>query len=346
MEKSGFLILTLETTCDETAAAIVTSELKVLGSVVASQEELHRRFGGVVPEVASRAHVERILPVINETLEKANLKLSDLDAVAVATTPGLAGSLLVGLMAAKSLAFALNIPLVAIDHLQAHIYACRIAAEKNVFPCVGLVVSGGHTSLYDCQSATKFELLGSTIDDAAGEAFDKVASMLGLSYPGGPSIQRAAEGGDAEAYAFPRAFIRDSDTLDFSFSGLKTAVRYQLTGPGGADFSSLTIPENEVADIAASFQAAVVDCVVAKSVLGLKKTGHNRLCVGGGVAANAALRKALAREAEQGNWELITAPLSLCTDNAVMGAIAVEKLRDGVVESLHLDIRPGLVRKK
>ena len=346
MQKSDFRILTLETTCDETAAAIVTSELKVLGSVVASQEKLHRQFGGIVPELASRAHVERILPVITETLKKAKLKLTDLDAVAVATTPGLAGSLLVGLMAAKSLAFALNIPLVAIDHLQAHIYACRMAAEKNVFPCVGLVVSGGHTSLYDCQSATKFELLGSTIDDAAGEAFDKVASMLGLSYPGGPSIQRAAEGGNAEAYAFPRAFIRDSDTLDFSFSGLKTAVRYQLTGPGGADFSSLTIPENKVADVAASFQAAVVDCVVAKSVLGLEKTGHDRLCVGGGVAANAALREALAHEAEQGNWELITAPLSLCTDNAVMGAIAVEKLRDGVVESLHLDIRPGLVRKK
>ena len=345
MEKSDFRILTLETTCDETAAAIVTSELKVLGSVVASQEELHRRFGGVVPELASRAHVERILPVITETLQKANLKLSDLDAVAVATTPGLAGSLLVGLMAAKSLAFVLNIPLVAIDHLQAHIYACRMAAGKDVFPCVGLVVSGGHTSLYDCKSATQFELLGSTIDDAAGEAFDKVASMLGLSYPGGPSIQRAGERGKADAYAFPRAFIRNTDTLNFSFSGLKTAVRYQLTGPGGADFSSLTIPEDKVADIAASFQAAVVDCVVAKSILGIQKTGHSRLCVGGGVAANAALRAALTHEAEQGHWELITAPLSLCTDNAVMGAIAVEKLRDGVVESLDLDIRPGLIRK-
>ena len=189
MRKSDFHILTLETTCDETAAAIVSSELKVLGAVVASQEELHRRFGGVVPELASRAHVERILPVIAETLQKSNLSLSDLDGVAVATTPGLAGSLLVGLMAAKTLAFSLNIPLIAVDHLQAHIYACRMSAEKNVFPCVGLVVSGGHTSLFDCHSATEFELLGSTIDDAAGEAFDKVASMLGLSYPGGPSIQ-------------------------------------------------------------------------------------------------------------------------------------------------------------
>ncbi|MBC20328.1 MAG: tRNA (adenosine(37)-N6)-threonylcarbamoyltransferase complex transferase subunit TsaD [Planctomycetaceae bacterium] len=345
MRKSDFHILTLETTCDETAAAIVSSELKVLGAVVASQEELHRRFGGVVPELASRAHVERILPVIAETLQKSNLSLSDLDGVAVATTPGLAGSLLVGLMAAKTLAFSLNIPLIAVDHLQAHIYACRMSAEKNVFPCVGLVVSGGHTSLFDCHSATEFELLGSTIDDAAGEAFDKVASMLGLSYPGGPSIQRAAEAGDADTYAFPRAFIRDTKTLDFSFSGLKTAVRYQLTGPGGADFSSLKIPAQEVANIAASFQAAVVDCVVAKSVLGLEKTGYSRLCVGGGVAANAALRAALSRAAGEGNWELITAPLSLCTDNAIMGAIAVEKLQEGVTESLDLGICPGLVRK-
>ena len=345
LQKSDFCILTLETTCDETAAAIVTDDLRVLGSVVASQDDLHRRFGGVVPEIASRAHVERILPVIAETIQKANIKLCDLDAIAVATTPGLAGSLLVGLMAAKTLAFTLNIPLVSVDHLQAHIYACRMAAEKNVFPCVGLVVSGGHTSLYDCRSPTEFELLGSTIDDAAGEAFDKVASMLSLPYPGGPSIQKAAEAGNPEAYAFPRAFLRDPERLDFSFSGLKTAVRYQLTGPGSADFSTLTIPVQKVADIAASFQAAVVDCVVAKSILGLAKTGYERLCVGGGVAANAVLREALACEAAKGNWELITAPLALCTDNAIMGAIAVEKIRKGVVESLLLDIRPGLVRQ-
>ncbi len=340
-----FCILTLETTCDETAAAVVTDQLEVLGSVVASQEELHRRFGGVVPELASRAHVERILPVIVETIQKANIKLTDLDAIAVATTPGLAGSLLVGLMAAKTLALSLDIPLLSVDHLQAHIYACRMAAKKNVFPCVGLVVSGGHTSIYDRRSATEFELLGSTIDDAAGEAFDKVASMLGLSYPGGPSIQKAAEEGNPEAYTFPRSFIRDTERLDFSFSGLKTAVRYQLTGPGGADFSTLRIPDQKVANIAASFQAAVVDCVVAKSILGLAKTGYDRLCVGGGVAANAVLRAALTHEADKGHWELITAPLSLCTDNAIMGAIAVEKMRKGVVESLLLDIRPGLIRK-
>ena len=189
-------ILTIESTCDETAAAVVTDRLEVLASVVASQDELHRRFGGVVPEIASRAHVERILPVIDEALRRAGLGLGDLDAVAVANTPGLAGSLLVGLVAAKALCVALGIPLVAVNHLQAHIYACRMASGQEVFPCVGLIVSGGHTSLYRCGGPLEFELLGATIDDAAGEAFDKVASMLGLPYPGGPSIQRAARDGN------------------------------------------------------------------------------------------------------------------------------------------------------
>ena len=220
-------ILALETTCDETAAAIVTDRLEVLASVVASQDDLHRRFGGVVPEIASRAHVERILPVIDEALRKANLSLAEIDAVAVANTPGLAGSLLVGLVAAKTICVARGIPLVAVNHLQAHVYACRLAAGRDVFPCVGLIVSGGHSSLYRCRGPLDFEFLGGTIDDAAGEAFDKVAAMLGLPYPGGPSIQRAAEGGNPRAYAFPRAFLRD-DRLDFSFSGLKTAVRYAI----------------------------------------------------------------------------------------------------------------------
>src|SRR5207247_1230004 len=201
--------LTLETTCDETAAAVVTDRLSVLGSVVASQDDLHKRFGGVVPENASRAHVERNLPVIDEALAKAGVALGDLDAVAVANTPGLAGSLLVGLAAAKTLALALDIPLVAVNHLQAHVYACRIASGEDVFPCIALVVSGGHTSLYRCRGPLEFELLGGTIDDAAGEAFDKVASMLGLPYPGGPSIQKAAERGNPAAYAFPRTFLND-----------------------------------------------------------------------------------------------------------------------------------------
>ena len=183
-------ILTLETTCDETAAAVVTDRLEVLGAVVSSQDDLHQRFGGVVPEIASRAHVERILPVIDETLRRAGTALTDLDAVAVANTPGLAGSLLVGLVAAKAVCVATGLPLIAVNHLQAHIYACRLAGGEEVFPCVGLIISGGHSNLYRCRSPLDFELLGATIDDAAGEAFDKVAGMLGLSYPGGPSVQR------------------------------------------------------------------------------------------------------------------------------------------------------------
>ncbi|REJ64577.1 MAG: tRNA (adenosine(37)-N6)-threonylcarbamoyltransferase complex transferase subunit TsaD [Planctomycetota bacterium] len=338
-------VLTLETTCDETAAAVVIDVPEVISSVVASQDALHERFGGVVPEIASRAHVERILPVIDEALAKAEVSLEDLSAIAVAHTPGLAGSLLVGLVAAKSLALALDIPLIAVDHLQAHVYAGRLAARRDIYPCVGLVVSGGHTSLFRCDSPLDFVHLGSTIDDAAGEAFDKVASMLSLSYPGGPSIERAARNGDGSRYAFPRSFIDDETRLDFSFSGLKTAVRYQLVGPGHADFAELELDEQQVADLAASFQEAVVDCLVAKASLALKQAGLNTLCVGGGVAANGRLRERLADEAMQSGFELIFPPMSLCTDNAAMGAIAIERLGRGETASLELDVRPGLVRE-
>ena len=337
-------ILTIETTCDETAAAVVTDELQVLGSVVASQDELHQRFGGVVPEIASRAHIERILPVIDEALRRAGVALADLDAVAVANTPGLAGSLLVGLAAAKGLCAATGLPLLAVNHLQAHIYACRMAAGNEVFPCVGLIVSGGHTSLYRCRTAIEFDLLGATIDDAAGEAFDKVASMLGLSYPGGPSIQRAAEKGDPAAHAFPRALLHDR-RLDFSFSGLKTAVRYTIAGPGRPDFGNISLSSQQVADLAASFQEAVVDCLVGKAMQALKQTRLRTLCVGGGVAANARFRKRLEEESARNQIRLVIAPLKLCTDNAVMGAIAVERFRAGLFESLDLDVFPGVVRK-
>lgn len=336
-------ILTLETSCDETAAAIVTDRLEVLGSVVASQHALHERFGGVVPEIASRAHMERVLPVVDETLRQANLKLSQIDAVAVVNTPGLAGSLLVGLAAAKSLCLALGVPLVAVNHLQAHIYACQMAAGKSVFPAVGLIVSGGHTNLYRCRGPLDFTLLGATIDDAAGEAFDKVASMLGLTYPGGPSIQKAAESGGANAYRFPRAMLHE-DRLDFSFSGLKTAVRYAIAGPGAVDFQSLNLSAQQVADVAASFQAAVVDVLVAKSLQALEREKMSVLCVGGGVAANAALRERLTLETSSRGIELHIPPLSLCTDNAVMAAIAVERLNAGLTEPLDLGIEPGLVR--
>lgn len=337
-------ILTLETTCDETAAAVITERLEVLGAVVASQDELHRRFRGVVPEIAARAHVERILPVIDETLRRARLGLADLDAIAVANTPGLAGSLLVGLVAAKTLCLALDKPLIAVNHLHAHIYACRIASGRNIYPCVGLIVSGGHTSLYHCVSPFEYRPLGGTIDDAAGEAFDKVASMLGLPYPGGPAISQAAATGNPKAYSFPRAFPNDEDRLDFSFSGLKTAVRYQIAGPGRTDFRALELSPQTVADVAASFQEAVCDCLVARTMSAARKTGLQTICVGGGVAANRRLRTRLQDETQRAGLELLIAPPALCTDNAVMGAIAIERLRAGLVESLDLDIHPGLVR--
>ena len=338
-------ILTLESTCDETAAAVVTEQREVLSSVVASQDQLHRKFGGVVPEIASRAHLERILPVIDQATREAKVTLGELDAVAVANTPGLAGSLLVGLAAAKTLCLALDIPLIAINHLQAHVYACRLAAGEDVFPCVGMIISGGHTSLYRCREAIDFELLGGTIDDAAGEAFDKVAAMLSLPYPGGPSVEKAAADGNRQAYRFPRALMDDPQRLDFSFSGLKTAVRYKIAGPGRIDFADIELSSRQVADLAASFQEAVVDCLVGKAFAALEVTKMKTLCVGGGVAANSRLRQRLDQQAQRKSVRLHMAPLRLCTDNAVMGAIAIERLRAGMVEKLDLDAYPGVVRK-
>ena len=336
-------ILTLETTCDETAAAVVTGDLNVLGSMVASQEELHEKFNGVVPEIAARAHLERILPVIDETLKAANLKLNDLDAIAVANTPGLSGSLLVGLVAAKTLCLATGLPLIAINHLHAHVYACRVAAKQDVFPCVGLIVSGGHSHLYRYQDALTPELLGGTIDDAAGEAFDKVASMLGLPYPGGPHISKVAENGSESAYDFPRSFYHDSE-IKFSFSGLKTAVRYSIAGQGKLDFSKLELSAETVANVAASFQRAVIDILVRKTQQAMQQSKLARLCVGGGVAANRLLRTGLEKMAAENDYELHIAPPYLCTDNAIMGAIAVERFKAGLFEDLDLDIKPGLVR--
>jgi len=337
-------LLTLESTCDETAAAVVTDGPEVLSSVVASQEPLHRAYGGVVPEIASRAHVERILPVIEEALRKADVTLSEIDAVAVANRPGLVGSLLVGLCAAKSLCVALDVPLLAVDHTKAHIYACRLAADENVFPCVGAVVSGGHTSLYACRSPLEFELLGATIDDAAGEAFDKVAAMLGLGFPGGPVVQKRAEQGNPKAHRFPRAFIKDTERLDFSFSGLKTAVRYQIAKPG-QPLDAGRLSTAEIADLAASFQEAVVDCLVEKSRQAIRKTGLSTLCLGGGVAANARLRERMQDMAERELIRLVIAPMALCTDNAAMHAIAWEQYRRGDLAPLDLDVYPGLVRE-
>lgn len=337
------LLLSLETTCDETAAAVVSDALEVRSSVVASQDELHERFRGVVPEIAARAHLERILPVIDEALRQADVQLAELDAIAVATTPGLAGSLLVGLTAAKALCLATGKPLIGINHLHAHVYACRLAAAREVFPCVGFIVSGGHTNLYRCDGPCDFHYLGGTIDDAAGEAFDKVAAMLGLPYPGGPAVSQMAETGNPKAYRFPRSYLGEDETLAFSFSGLKTAVRYAIAGPG-KPLPEPALPAEQIRNLCASFQAAVVDVLVDKCLAALRQTGLKRLCVGGGVAANRKFRDQLQRAMDQAGCELFIAPPSLCTDNAVMGAIAWEKYRAGQFEPLSADVTPGLVR--
>lgn len=336
-------MLTLESSCDETACAVVDSDLQVLSTIVATQEELHARFGGVVPEIAARAHLERILPVIDAALKQADVTLQDLAAIGVVTQPGLVGSLLVGFTAAKTLAMVLDLPLVSVNHIEAHIYACRMAAGREVFPAIGLVVSGGHTNLYDCRSPLDFELLGATTDDAAGEAFDKVASMLGLPYPGGPSIQKVALNGNPRAYSFPRSYWHEP-RLEFSFSGLKTAVLYQLQGQPPHRRDPATVTPQVIADVAASFQEAVVDVLILKCRQALRQRGRRTLCVGGGVAANARFREELQTMAEQERVEVITPPLDLCTDNAAMASIGWEALKLGRTIALDSDVVPGLVR--
>lgn len=337
-------LLTIETSCDETAAAVIAADGTVLGSAVATQEKLHERFTGVVPEIASRAHGERILPIIDTAMAKAGVGSDDLTAIAVAHTPGLAGSLLVGVTAAKTLAVAWQKPLVAINHLHAHLYACQLSElPRSVYPCVGLVVSGGHTSLYHCQGPLDLEYLGGTIDDAAGEAFDKVAAMLRLGFPGGPAVSQLAAEGDPAAYQFPRSMIHEPH-FNFSFSGLKTAVRYAICGPGKVDFDDLQLDRQTKANLCASFEAAVVDCLVKKSVKAIQKTGAEELCIGGGVAANPTLRQQMQSAAKRHRFRLTIAPLDLCTDNAVMGAIGWEMVHRGQFASLDLDVVPGLQR--
>lgn len=335
-------IVGIETTCDETAVAVFTDEPKVLSSVVASQADLHARFGGVVPEIASRAHLQQLLPVLDQALREADTTLDELSAVAVAHTPGLIGAILVGLSAAKALALALDVPLIGVNHLEGHIYACQMISDSDVFPCIGLVISGGHTNLFYCKSASEFELVGSTTDDAAGEAFDKVASILNLGYPGGPKIEKAARGGNPKAYRFPRSFLHDP-VLDFSFSGLKTAVLYEVHGQN-ARRSDRVLSEQEIADLAASFQQAVIDVLVAKAALALDRYQVGTLCVGGGVAANSTLRQALEKMAEEKGIRLVVPPMKWCTDNAAMAAVAVERLRRNDFDSLDLDAGAGLVR--
>ena len=338
-------LLAIETTCDETAAAIISPERHVLSSVVASQDELHARWRGVVPEIASRAHVERIIPVIDQAIQKAGIRKTELRAVAVAIRPGLIGSLLVGLSAGKAIAGTLRIPLIGYDHLAAHLYASRIAfGEELTYPAIGLVASGGHTSLFHLKNPVGLEALGGTIDDAIGEAFDKVASLLGLGYPGGPQLEKLALKGDSRSHRFPRPLAKDSSRLDFSFSGLKTAVRYQIQPPGMT--SPRCLSDQERADLAASFQQAAVDSVVAKVSLAIQKTSCRIVAVGGGVTANKLLRTALEKLGQQHCAKILIPPIHLCTDNAAMGGIGWEHIERNEIADLELDVLPNVYRKK
>jgi N6-L-threonylcarbamoyladenine synthase len=331
--------LGIETSCDETAAAVFTDEPAIRSSVIASQTDLHARFSGVVPEVAARAHLQRLLPVIDEALRRAGVSLDQIGCVAVHNTPGFAGALLVGVSCAKMLAVALDVPLIGVNHLEAHIYACCLAAGRDIFPCVGQVVSGGHTALYHCRTALDFTLLGKTMDDAAGEAFDKVATILGLGFPGGPVVEREAAAGNPRAFPFPRAFLH-GDRLDFSFSGLKTALMYATYGQN-VSRGDPPPPGQHRADLAASFQQAVVDVLVAKCQQALAQTGLTRLAVGGGVTANRCLRTALEAMTAAVGAELFIPPPALCTDNAAMAALAVEQWRAERWAPLDLDAIPS-----
>jgi N6-L-threonylcarbamoyladenine synthase len=340
MQKKAINILGIETSCDETAAAVVADGKTVKSSVIASQTKLHEKYGGVVPEIASRAHIEKIYPVIAEAMAQAGVGKDGIDAIAVANQPGLTIALVVGVTAAKTLAFAWQKPLIAINHLHAHLQSAMLAEGDLQLPAVALIVSGGHTCLYECKSLLELELLGSTIDDAAGEAFDKVANILKLSYPGGPSIERVARNGNPNAIKFPRSML-GRDSLDFSFSGIKTAVLYYCHGQdmkGQNKVDSMT--GQEIADIAASFQAAVIDVLVKKTQRAAKKTGARTVLLGGGVAANNALRDAIRKMCDSAvpARKLLIAPKPYCTDNAVMVAsLAYHKFKAGLFADLSLE---------
>lgn len=331
------LILGIESSCDETAASVVKNGNEIISSVVASQIESHKRFGGVVPEIASRHHVEQITIVIEEALKKANVTMDDLDAVAVTEGPGLVGALLIGVNAAKTLAFMHQLPLIGVHHIAGHIYANRFETELD-FPLLALVVSGGHTELVLMRAENDFEIIGETRDDAAGEAYDKVARTLGLSYPGGVQIDKLAKDGE-DTFHFPRAMM-DDDSFDFSFSGLKSSfinTLHNLRQRG---------EEPNPNDMAASFQASVIDVLVAKTIRAAKKYEVKQLLLAGGVAANQGLRARLIQEVEieLPETELIIPPLSLCGDNAAMIAAAgTVSFLQGKRGSFEMNANPGLL---
>ncbi|HUV15780.1 MAG TPA: tRNA (adenosine(37)-N6)-threonylcarbamoyltransferase complex transferase subunit TsaD [Pelolinea sp.] len=330
-------VLAIESSCDETAAAVVIDGKKILSNVVSSQVELHAKYGGVFPEMASRQHIVTIYPVVEDALNQAHLGLNELDALAVTRGPGLAGSLVVGMNMAKALALGSNLPLIGINHLEGHLYSAWIQMEEEEdyahpeFPLIALIVSGGHSTLILMKGHLQYERLGGTLDDAAGEAFDKVARLLGLPYPGGPSIQKSADHGNVTAFSFPRARLEGS--WDFSFSGLKTAVLREVRG---LEEVGKVIPTE---DMAASFQQAVVDVLAEKTFTAAEKFGARHILVAGGVSANKALRKTFMG---QNRFQMHIPPLMFCTDNAAMIAAAgYFRFASGQRDSLDMDVLPN-----
>ncbi|HJH09434.1 MAG TPA: tRNA (adenosine(37)-N6)-threonylcarbamoyltransferase complex transferase subunit TsaD [Psychrobacter pasteurii] len=333
-------VLGLETSCDETGLAIFDSELLaegksgLLGQVLYSQIELHATYGGVVPELASRDHIRKLVPLFEELLAQCNMDKQDIDAVAFTKGPGLIGALMTGALFGRSLAYALDIPAIGVHHMEGHLLSPLLGANPPEFPFVSLLVSGGHTLLVAAHAIGEYEILGESIDDAAGECFDKAAKMLGLPYPGGPNVARLAENGDPNAYELPRPMLHRG--LDFSFSGMKTAVHNLIKDTPGSD-----IDEQVRADIAASFQHAVVDTLVKKCVKALKQTGMKQLVIAGGVSANLHLRQTLEQELAKINATVHYAPLELCTDNGAMIAYAgYERLQAGQADDLAVSCVP------
>jgi tRNA N6-adenosine threonylcarbamoyltransferase len=333
------LILGIESSCDDTAASVVEDGYRVLSSVVSSQDSIHARYGGVVPELASRRHIEEIIPVVDEALKRAGVELKDIEGISVTQGPGLVGSILVGLSFAKSVSYVRGIPLTGVNHIEAHAHAAFLREgeafrEAPDFPFVALIVSGGHTTLLLLEDYTRYRVLGQTIDDAAGEAFDKVAKLLGLGYPGGAVIDRLAKEGNPLYVEFTRPYMAKGN-LDFSFSGIKTAVRNFVGGFKEA------MPEDAVKDLAASFQEAVVDVLVNKALRALRAAGAKDLVAAGGVACNSRLRTKLKEAAEKDGVRLFIPPPYFCSDNgAMVAALGFHQLRKGMVASLDLNARP------
>ena len=329
-------ILAIESSCDETAAAVVQDGRKVLSNIISSQIEIHKLYGGVVPEIASRKHIEKVIQVVDEALKEASLTMNEIDAVAVTYGPGLVGALLVGVSAAKSIAFAHNKPLIGVHHIEGHISANYIENEELEPPFLCLVVSGGHTNLVIVKDYGEYEVLGKTRDDAAGEAFDKVARAIGLGYPGGPKIQKISEEGNKAAIAFPRAKVADNP-FDFSFSGLKSSVLNYINS------CEMKGEEINKADIAASFQEAVVDVLVSHTIAGAKQLGFKKIAMAGGVASNAVLREEMKEACERRGFKFYHPSPILCTDNAAMiGAAAYYDYKKGLISDLTLNAVPSL----